>query len=99
MNIIQIEDLPFASKARITWGFLWRTLVIAVGSSICGGIIGGIAGLIIGLLGLPAGSAGITGGILGAIIGFYFLYLLLRWVLKSQIGNYKFVLTQAGNEI
>jgi hypothetical protein len=99
MNNVNLEDLPFSAKARIVWGFLWRALMTTVGSSLCGGILGGIAGVIVGIFNFPKTSGAIAGGVIGAICGVYFLYLLIRWLLKSRIGNFKLVLMQVTDEI
>ena len=98
MSPLNIKELPFSSKARICWGFLWRGIVITLGSALCGGLFGGVAGFILGLAGLP--MAGPTvGGVLGAICGAFFLYLFVRWLLSSRIGSFRLALVHADEKI
>jgi hypothetical protein len=98
MNALDIKVLPFSSKARICWGFFWRSIVIAIGSALSGALLGAIAGFALAFLGVTKGIA-VVGGILGAVCGAFFLYLLVRWLLTSRIGNFRLVLVNAQGKI
>lgn len=99
MKRLEIETLPFSSKASICWSFFWRGLVITICSSVCGVLIGGIAGFILGALGISRHAISIVGGLLGLIISIFFIYVLVRWLLSSRLGRFRLVLISASEEI
>ena len=98
MNPLDIKELPFSSKARICWGFFWRGIVITLGSALCAGLLGGVAGFILGVAGLSK-AAPAVGGVLGLVSGAFFMYLFLRWLLSSSLGNFRLVLIHAQENI
>jgi hypothetical protein len=98
MNPLDIKELPLSCKARICWGFFWRSIAAALASSLCGGVIGGVAGFVLALAGIPK-AAPFFGVVLGAVCGAFFLYLLVRWLLSSRLGSFKLILVQAQENI
>jgi len=98
MNPLDIKELPFSSKARICWGFFWRGIVITLGSTLCGALLGGVAGFILGFAGAPQAAAPV-GGLLGVVTGAFFIYLFLRWLLSSRLGNFRLLLVHAQEKI
>jgi hypothetical protein len=99
MNPLDIKELPLSSKARICWGFFWRSIVAALGSALGGGLLGGIAGFLLALAGIPKAVVPVVGGLLGAVCGAFFLYLLVRWLLSSRLGSFRLVLIHADEPI
>jgi hypothetical protein len=102
-NILNFKTLPFRSKARICWGFFWRSIVLALGASLTGGIIGGILG---GVLGVAFHFSSTTEsdalhliqiicGITGLLWGCVCFYFYIRWLLTSKLGNYRLLLVHA----
>ena len=98
MTALDIKELPFSSKASICWGFFWRGIAITIGSALGGGVLGGLVGFILGLIGAAKGAA-VVGGILGLFVGAFFLYLFVRWLLSSRLGNFRLVLVDAHEKI
>jgi hypothetical protein len=98
MNPLDIKELPLSSKARICWGFFWRGIVVTLGSTLCGGLLGGIVGFILGFAGTPK-AAPIVGGALGAVTAAFFMYLFVRWLLSSRLGDFRLVLVHAQEKI
>lgn len=102
MQEIKIADLGFSEKARVTWAFFWRALVITIGSTLSGTLLGGVFGFVVGIIVSANGGtkesivtiSKIGGGTLGLFAGLFFFYLYIRWLLASKLGNYKLVLTQ-----
>lgn len=94
MNAIDIKTLPFSAKAQLCWGFFWRGIVVSICSAICGAVLGGIVGFILGFIGAAKGAV-FVGGILGLISGAFFLYVLVRWLLTSNLGRFRLVLVDA----
>jgi membrane associated rhomboid family serine protease len=98
MNQLEIKTLPLSSKAAICWSFLWRSVVVAIGSGVCGALIGGVIGFVFAALGMPRSSVSIVGGLAGLLTGF-FLYVFVRWLLSSRLGRFKLILINASDEI
>ena len=99
MNHLEIKTLPFSSKVSICWGFFWRGIVVTIGSAICGSLAGGVIGFIFAALGMPRSSVTVVAGLAGLTIGFFFLYVLVRWLLSSRLGQFRLVLISASDEI
>jgi len=105
MNEVRIKELQTADILKIWWGFLWKALVISLGSMLSGAVAGAIFGAIVGVIvTLSGGSqetisniAKIGGGILGLGIGMYFFYIYLCWLLKSKFGNFRLALIKIEN--
>lgn len=95
---LDINVLPLSSKARICWGFFWRSIIISIGSGLCGGALGGIVGFVFGLAGAPKAVAAVS-GVLGLVTGAFFIYLLVRWLLSSRLGRFKLILVHADESI
>ena len=94
MNPLNITELSLSAKAGICWSFLWRGLLITVGSSVCGGIAGAIVGFILGLAGADA-VVPVIAGLLGIAVGVLFIYVWVRWLLSSRLGQFRLMLVRA----
>ena len=102
-NILNIKALPFQSKARICWGFFWRSIVLAIGCGLSGALIGGIVGGIFGVILSLTGTSDANGlylvhivsGILGVLWGCFCFYFYIRWLLSSKFGKYRLLLVHA----
>jgi ABC-type amino acid transport system permease subunit len=99
MNTLEIKELPLSSKASICWGFFWRGIFITLGSGLCGALIGGVIGFVIAILGAPKSVGPVVGGVVGVITGAFFLYVYVRWLLTSHLGNFRLVLVHAQEPI
>lgn len=102
-NILNIKTLPFQSKARICWGFFWRSIVVGIGSGLSGALIGGVVGGILGVLLYLTGTSDpdglyliqIVSGVLGVLWGCFCFYFYIRWLLSSKLGKYRLLLVHA----
>jgi ABC-type amino acid transport system permease subunit len=99
MNKLEIQTLPFFSKAAICWSFFWRSVAVTLGSGICAAVIGGVIGFVFAALGLPRSAVSFVGGLVGLLIGLFFFYVLVRWLLSSRLGNFRLALINANDEI
>jgi hypothetical protein len=103
MKTVDIRTLAFGARLAICWSFFWRGILIAIASILSGAVLGTLAGGIIGfgfaMGGLSTqsikGASQIVGGVLGLAAGFFFLYVYIRWLLKSRLGAYRLMLVWA----
>lgn len=95
MDGLDFNQLPFSSKVRICWGFFWRGFAITIGSSLCGFLLGAVVGFVFGFLGMSKGAITVIGGVCGVVVGLAFVYIYVRWLLGSRIGNYRLALVEA----
>lgn len=95
MDGLEIKELPLSSKARICWGFLWRSLLVSVGSGVCGGLIGGLISVAGAALGFAKPGLQVAGGAAGVVCGAFFVYFYVRWLLAARLGDFKLVLVRA----
>ena len=94
MSPLTFTELPPSAKASICWSFFWRGILITIASSLTGAVLGGIAGVVLGLGGIPK-AAPAAGGLVGLVAGVLFVYLYVRWLLSSRLGQYRLLLVRA----
>ena len=88
----EFASLSFGTRLAVWWGFVWRGLIITVGSMIGGGIAGGIVGFIAALLGVPPDDKNLImalGGIAGGIVGLFFMWVYVHWLFRAHIAGYR----------
>jgi ABC-type amino acid transport system permease subunit len=99
MESINISLLGFGEKLSICWSFLWRGILITLGSMIVGGILGGLIGFLIVVSGVTKQTGMPVVQVLGFGVGFLsgcgFLYVYIRWLLSSRLGKFRLVLILA----
>ena len=95
MNKLDIKALSLSSKAHICWGFFWRSVLVTLGSLICGSLLGGVIGAICAVAGVSASVTSALGGLVGVFSGALFLYFYVRWLLSARFGKFRLVLVHA----
>ncbi len=95
MNALEFNELPFLSKLRICWGFVWRGLCVTLGSTVCGALLGGVIGFVFAMLGFPKTVAPLIAAGFGLLIGLGFIYLYVRWILSTRLGQFRLKLVPA----
>jgi hypothetical protein len=104
MIVVSIRNIEWRDQASLYWSFLWRLLAATAGSLVLAGIIGNFSGIVFNILAAMRGLERhamdmpilIAGGLVGALVALVSFYFLLRWLLKSKLGQYRLVLVEAG---
>ena len=94
MTGLKFSELAPGSRLALWWSFLWRSFIIALGSTVCGALLGGVAGFILAIAGMRGGVA-IVGMILGGVCGCAFVYLYVYWLLSSRLGKFRLIIVRA----
>ncbi|MGH8447417.1 MAG: hypothetical protein ACREVL_19280 [Solimonas sp.] len=89
--------LPGRDKLRVYWAFVWRSILITVGSGVAGMIVGGIAGFFVGLVGSLLGMTHDDillftqriALVLGVLVGLASLLLYIEWLFASRLGGFR----------
>ncbi len=94
--MVTFESLSGNDKTRIYLGFMWRGMMIGIGSMIVAGLSGGVLGFIVGfavhLKYLPDTTLSTVRWVsfaLGIGIGLWFLWIYVSWLFRSTIGGYQ----------
>jgi hypothetical protein len=96
---IEFHSLSDSDRVKVTWGFLWRMLVISLATIVVAGVIGAIFGFFVGLANAifhiassreaMFGFIRVTGGIMGFAIGVGSLWFLVDWLFRARIAGYR----------
>ena len=103
MIVVGLNNLEWSDKAGVFWSFLWRLLAATAGSIIVAVIVGIFSrnafGILSAMMGMHKYDTTIPmqalGLVMGAIVGVVLLSFLLRWLLRSKLGQYRLVLVEA----
>ena len=103
--MLSFTELPPGAQRRVFWSFLWRALLIGVGSMIGGFIAGFIAGFLVAITNdflslhlareVVSRLAQIFGGIAGVLVGVCMLWVYIKWLFRSSLGGYSLRLVSA----
>jgi hypothetical protein len=104
MIVVSIRNIEWRDQAGLYWSFLWRLLAATAASLGLAAIIGNFGGIVFNILGAMKGLERhvmempilLTGGLVGTLVAVVLFYFLLRWLLKSKLGQYRLVLVEAG---
>jgi ABC-type amino acid transport system permease subunit len=102
-RMTSFKEIPFTAQTRLVWAFLWRGMLITVGSAMGGAIAGGIIGFVLALigslLGLPPDTTRlcvrILGGLAGVAVGVVFVWIYIYWLFAAKPGGYTLRLVPA----
>ena len=102
VNEVDMGMVRFTEWLVLAWAFVWRGILVSIGSMLTGGIIGGIIGFILGFIGSMLGLdvetlrpfITILGGIIGFFIGLCFVVLLLKWIFKARFKRFRLTLVE-----
>lgn len=100
MTEVNLGTLSKLQWFSLIWAFLWRGLIITLGSGITGGIIGFMFGFSIGILSSVAGIDAeavklfvqIISGLLGIIVSFVFIMLWIKWLFRARFNKFRLAL-------
>ncbi|MGV3569291.1 MAG: hypothetical protein ACO1PB_01735 [Ramlibacter sp.] len=96
---MNITTLSLGGKIAVCWSFMWRGMLITIGSAIVGGLLGGLLGFLVAETGIArhtgAQLAQVVATLAGGLTGCVFLYLYVRWLLTAQLGRYRLLLVPA----
>src|SRR4051812_38281971 len=103
MIVVSMRNLDWRERVGVFWSFLWRALTAAAGTVIVAGTFGIFSGTVVNIAGAMMGMnkyavdmpMQIIGGLTGALVGVLSLYILLRWLLRTKLGQYRLVLVDA----
>lgn len=99
---IDIAALPFLSRLRIFWGFLWRNLVITIASFACASLVLALARFFLTapamIWGISPKTFQVISGAIGMVVGICFFYLYVSWLFQARLGRFKIVLMTVESE-
>lgn len=98
-QLVRINTLLFTSRASLTWSFLWRLLLVGLGSASVSAVLGATIGYSLTLAGCPLWIGQLVCGIAGMGVSVFFLYLYARWVLTGRLGAYRIRLVNRASNI
>lgn len=92
MNTINVSELSVSNKVKLTFGLVWRGLVVGLASMVISFPLGIIAGLLADLVGLPPLVFAMPAGFGIGLVSYYYF---IKWFVGTKIGNYKLLLVEA----
>ena len=96
---VNYSKLPWEEKLTIVWGWVWRSLLVAMGTGMIAWLV-----IIVSVLAFNAISPGLNPfalmvfvWILGLGLGLVSTHPLVQWILNSRIGTYRILLCKYRN--
>jgi ABC-type amino acid transport system permease subunit len=96
------KNVLFSEWLQIAWGYFWRGIVISILAGFAGIIIGAIIGFFTSFIATLLNNdienikiyLQVIGFIVGLFIGLLMIIPLIKWILKSRFGKYRFLLIE-----
>ncbi|MBX2821191.1 MAG: hypothetical protein KTR29_15960 [Rhodothermaceae bacterium] len=99
---LQEVEVTNARVLRVWWEYLWRTILVTIGSMVVAGLVGGIIGFGLGIFMTMGGYqqdeiqavARPVGMVLGGVIGLVFSIIPMKLILGKSFGDFRLVLVK-----